>query len=194
MFQSRGPWLARRFCCPPGSSLTMASSAPLDPSRRFMYYAAGLRPEVCSGLGSRGSPIYSADLFPSCRLPYPDRLNGCTWLFLYRPHCPSPSLHRLGICSATIVGSQVISVTRLQSSLYGTARRVAGPSPTRTFTFELSPPKSPPRDVEYHYAGKSANSRDRTFTGKTSSIMGCEQRPQRDRKETRKEKVSLSPF
>ena len=51
---------------------------------------------------------------------------------------------------------------------------IASPSPTRTFTFELSPPKSPPRDVEYHYAGKSANSRDRTFTGKTSSIMGCE--------------------
>ena len=26
---SRGPWLARRLCCPPGSMLTMASSEPL---------------------------------------------------------------------------------------------------------------------------------------------------------------------
>jgi hypothetical protein len=58
---------------------------------------------------------------------------------------------------------------------------IASPSPARTFTFELSPPKSPPRDVEYHYAGKPANSRDRTFTGKTSSIVGCEQ----SRKETK---------
>ena len=41
---------------------------------------------------------------------------------------------------------------------------IASPPPTRTFTFELSPPKSPPRDVEYHYAGNSANSRDRTLT------------------------------
>ena len=31
VFQSRGPWLANRFCCPAGSSLTMASCAPLDP-------------------------------------------------------------------------------------------------------------------------------------------------------------------
>ena len=61
-FQSRGPWLASRFCCPAGSSLTMASSAPLHPSCRFMDYAAGLRPTICSGLGSRGSPIYSACL------------------------------------------------------------------------------------------------------------------------------------
>ena len=61
-FQSRGPWLANRFYCPAGSSLTMASSAPLHPSCRFMDYAAGLRPTICSGLGSRGSPIYSACL------------------------------------------------------------------------------------------------------------------------------------
>src|SRR5712691_384062 len=48
---------------------------------------------------------------------------------------------------------------------------IASPAPTRAFTFELSPPKSPPRDVEYHYAGKSANSRDRTFTGKTKAAL-----------------------
>ena len=35
---SRGPWLARRFCCPAGSSLTMASSAPLAPSRRLICF------------------------------------------------------------------------------------------------------------------------------------------------------------
>src|SRR4029077_546375 len=33
---SRGPWLAIGFCCPGGSSLTTASSAPLDPSPPLM--------------------------------------------------------------------------------------------------------------------------------------------------------------
>src|SRR5262249_2639308 len=53
--------------------------------------------------------------------------------------------------------------------------RVACPSPPRAFTSELSPPKSPQRGVEYDYAGKTVNSRDRTFTGKISSLMGCGQ-------------------
>src|SRR5258708_2915873 len=41
---------------------------------------------------------------------------------------------------------------------------LACPSPSRTFTFELSPPESPHRDVEYHYAGKQPIPRDRTCT------------------------------
>src|SRR5205823_9961045 len=56
---------------------------------------------------------------------------------------------------------------------------IASPAPTKAFTFELSPPKSPPRDVEYHYAGKSANSRDRTFTGKTKQHYGLQAKPPR---------------
>ena len=47
-------------------------------------------------------------------------------------------------------------VTRLQSSLHATARRFASPTPARTFTFELSPPESPRRGVEYDYAGKQS--------------------------------------
>src|SRR5437764_6317345 len=53
--------------------------------------------------------------------------------------------------------------------------RIASPAPARAFTFELSPPESPHEGVEYNYAGKSANSRGRTCTGRTSSIMGCKQ-------------------
>jgi len=56
---------------------------------------------------------------------------------------------------------------------------IASPAPTKAFTFELSPPKSPPRDVEYHYAGKSANSRDRTFTGKTKQHYGLQAKARR---------------
>jgi len=53
----------------------------------------------------------------------------------------------------THAGSHVGRVTRLQSSLYATARRIARPSPARAFTFELSPPESPQGDVEYNYTG-----------------------------------------
>src|SRR5208337_1186240 len=39
--QSRGPWLTCELCCHAGSSLTMASSETLDPSRRLMNYTMG---------------------------------------------------------------------------------------------------------------------------------------------------------
>ena len=65
------------------------------------------------------------------------------------------------------------ALSRLQSSLYAAARRVACPSPTRTFTFELSFHESPHQNVEYNYAGKSSISRGRTYTGWTRSLTGC---------------------
>ena len=40
-------------------------------------------------------------------------------------------------------GSRHECVTRLQSSLYATARWFACPSPARAFTFKLAPPESP---------------------------------------------------
>ena len=36
------------------------------------------------------------------------------------------------------------------------ARNVAGPSPARTFTAELSPNESPQLDVDYNHAGKQS--------------------------------------
>jgi len=38
----RGPWLGDGLCCPATSTLTMASSEALGPSRRLMALAAGL--------------------------------------------------------------------------------------------------------------------------------------------------------
>ena len=93
---------------------------------------------------------------PSCRLPYPGGLNGCTRLLLGRPPWPSPSSHWLGIRISALTGSRADRVTRLLSSLYATARRIACPSPERACTPELSPPKSPRRGVEYNYAGKQS--------------------------------------
>ena len=62
--------------------------------------------------------------------------------------------------------------------------RIASPALARAFTFELSPPESPREGVEYNLAGKSANSRGRTYTGQTSSLMGCEQGAQKTRGRT----------
>ena len=61
---SRGPWLAIGFCCPDGSSLTTASSAPLDPFPATYEFAAesAAPKEIGFGWESRGSPIYSVGL------------------------------------------------------------------------------------------------------------------------------------
>jgi len=90
---SRGPWLGSGLCCPAASSLTMASSEPLATSCRLMTSSTGL----CTRPVARGSPIYSARLFPPCRLLYPGGPSGCVWLSLRRSHGPSPSPLRLGI-------------------------------------------------------------------------------------------------
>ena len=92
---------------------------------------------------------------PSCRPPYPGGPDGCLWLcFTTRS-----DLRHLRIGSASTdthtVDSRVSRVTRLQGSFsLTTAQRVARPSPTRTFTFELSPVGSLQASVENNYAGK----------------------------------------
>ena len=51
-------------------------------------------------------------------------------------------------------GSSLGRLTRLQISLYATARWIACPSPARTFTFELSSLESPHSDVKYNDTDK----------------------------------------
>ena len=152
--QSRGPWLARGLCCPSGSSLTTASSETLPCSGWLICFVqAGLRPLTSSGRAEQSFPTFLCVCFPACRLPYPGGLHDCWWLLLRHELWPSPNLQRLGIHTTTIVGSHVACITRLQSSFHTTARTIARPSPTRTFTPELSPPGSPPRSVGYNYMG-----------------------------------------
>ena len=75
---------------------------------------------------------------PSCHPPYPGGPGGCRWLYF----TTRASLRHLCTGSAstcpTHVGSGVGRVTRLQGSLYATARRLARPSPTRAITLKLS--------------------------------------------------------
>ena len=69
--------------------------------------------------------------------------------------------------------SHTVRVTRLQSSLNVTARKVACPSSARAFTSELSPPRVTPKKVSDITTWSTTNYQDRTFTGKPHSLMGC---------------------
>ena len=142
------------YVVPPGLCLLrphVPLSAPLSglfsSSRRVSS-----RP-ITTGTAAERFPNLLCVSVLSCRLPYPGGPHGCSRLILRHAHWPSPSWYRLGIHGTTIADSQVESVTRLQSSLHGTAREIASPSSARTFTFELSPPESPLGGVEYNYAG-----------------------------------------
>ena len=82
--ESSGPWLPSRLYCPAGSSLTMATSAPLSATQRLMDYSARLRVQPAS---RRGSPIYSASPFTPCRRPYSGGPSDCTRRCLHRWFC-----------------------------------------------------------------------------------------------------------
>ncbi len=134
---SRGPWLAIGFCCPDGSSLTTASSEPLNPSpplrnsrRRLLHpRKIGLRWEF------RGSPIDSAGLdsrAASLTPVAPKSADDCCFLFGLSLHLPVPG------SAITLV------VSRLQSSLRVDFALMLRPASwlallARTFTFELAP-------------------------------------------------------
>ena len=137
------------YIVPPGPRLLWPhpslSASPAGLCIRQQVFAYRPRP--------RGSPLYSA--CPSHRaasLTPADQsaASGCCF-------ADRVSLHFLLKSSASAGPRQTVHawrLTRLQSSLYAAARSVAGPSPTRACTFELSPRGSPHRDVEYNYVGK----------------------------------------
>ena len=166
---SSGPWLPSRLYCPAGSSLTMATSAPLPAIRRLMDYSVGLRVQPAS---RRGSPIYSASPFTPCRRPYSGGSRVCTPRCLLRGHRPSPSLHRLGNHVSSRSESSEVCVTKLQRSPGG----VACPASARAFTTELAWTGSPQTPMSVMTGWLIVIYHHRTFTGWTGSLMGCEQR------------------
>ena len=155
---------------------TMASSAPLVPLAALWIMATSSRPTVCSGLGPRGSPIYSACLFSSCHLPYPGGLSGCSRLLLHRPHWPSPSLHRFGNPHRhhrRFSGGQRHEAAKF-TLWYGPKRLLALLRQGRLrSSFHLPSRLQESSNIATR---QTSNSRDRTFTGKIDSPMGCKQR------------------
>jgi len=128
------------------------ASRSLPPT--YSFAGGSSNPGACLGWRTRGSPIYSLFLFLRAvlRTPVdPTVASGCasplalafaTFAWARHPQFPHASVLVRG------------SVTRLQGSLYATARRIACPPPTRAFTFELSSVGSLQADVEDNYAGK----------------------------------------
>jgi len=120
---SSGPWLPSRLYCPARSLLTMATSAPLSATRRFMDYSVGLRDQPAS---RRGSPIYSASPWPPCRRPYSGGSSDCIRRTLHRWYC----LRHICTGSATTIPTspeRVGRVTKLQRLLYAAAWRYCLP-------------------------------------------------------------------
>ena len=128
---SSGPWLPIRLYCPVGSSLTMATSAPLSATQRFMHYTARLRVQPAS---RRGSPIYSVSPFSPCRRPYSGGPRDCIRRCLHRGFC----LRQIRTGSATTGPTnpeRVGRVTKLQHLLYVTAWRSCSPCSGQDFYY-----------------------------------------------------------
>jgi len=153
--QSRGPWLSGVLCCHARSLLTMASSESVCPFQClifFVHWILALRPRMG---WYRQIPRFAPRIYDSVPSSVPRR--SC------RVHLvvSSPTVIAFAIFAVarqphpTHTGSHVGRVTRLQSSLYATARSLASPSPAKTFTIELSPDGSPRSDVDYNYAANN---------------------------------------
>ncbi len=137
---SRGPWLASGLCCPTGSSLTMASSETLVASRRFMLYTAGLcgpttsheRPEV---------PQFTLRVFTHVPHSVPRQTvrllvtvtSSYIIAFAIFALARRPLIHKIRFI--------VVCVTRLQVSLYATARWVCLPRSGQDFYFRAFIPE-----------------------------------------------------
>jgi hypothetical protein len=147
----------------------MASSELLALSDRLICFAGRSLP---CGRGPEG-PCFQLRILPSVPPSVP-RQTG-------RPKDDStsardslrPNVRGSASAKLPLESVHVGALTRLRSSLDAAARTVACPSPTRTFTFELSSHESPRWNVEHDYAGKSSISRGRTRTGWIRSLAGC---------------------
>jgi hypothetical protein len=119
---SRGPWLASGLCCPVGSLLTMASSETLVSNHQ--------RPEL---------PQFTLHVFTRVPHSVPRRIVRLLMIVSSSHILPSPSLHWLGI-RVPQNRFTVACLTRLQVSLYATARRVCSPCTGQDFYFRAFVP------------------------------------------------------
>lgn len=145
------PLALQALCCRSGSSPSMASSETLYPSRRLICFVRrvfALRPRMG---WNRQLPQFAPRTCHIVPSSVPRRsvrvhlvVSSPTVLaFTTLASARQPQSHARRLSRGC--------VTRLQSSLYATARYLASPSPARTFTIELSPDGSLQSDVDYNY-------------------------------------------
>jgi hypothetical protein len=149
--QSRDPWLSCGLCCPTGSSLIMVSSETLDPLYCLIFFVQQvfvLHPHMD---WYRELPQFALHIFSIVPYPVPRRSKRLH-LTVASPFTLAFALFgQAQLTHPKHTGSSLGRLTRLQISLYATARWIACPSPARTFTFELSSLESPHSNVEYNY-------------------------------------------
>ena len=191
--QSRGPWLASVLCCHTRSWLTMASSESVGTFQClifFVHWIFALRPRMG---WYRQIPQFAPRIYNPVPSSVPRRS--------HRMHLvvSSPMIIAFAILALaqqplpTHAGSHVGRVTRLQSSLYATARSLASPSPARTFTIELSPDGSPRADVDYNYTAYNQLPQP-DFHRQDTRPYGLRAKPQRRRVESRRAHAIASRF
>ena len=118
------------------NSLTLPPAYLLRPSGSLPYGSVWAKKE-------RLPNLLHVSVLP-CRRPYPGRSSDCVRLVLRHSHWPSPIREQLGTYLFPSAGSRRGGLTRLQRSLNATARKIACPTPARTFTTKLSPPLGHP--------------------------------------------------
>ena len=154
-FPVQRPLARRALCCRSRSSLNMASSEAVCPFQClifFVHWIFALRPRMG---WNRQIPQFAPCICNVVPSSVPRR--SC------RVHMVVSSSTILAFAISamarqplpTHAGSHVGCVTRLQSSLYATARHLVSPSPARTFTIELSSDGSPLSDVDYDYTANN---------------------------------------
>jgi hypothetical protein len=148
--QSRGPWLTNGLCCPIGSSLTMASSESLDPSRRFIFYYDGSSPYDLVWAGIKRLPNLLHVSFPSVPPSVPRQTE--------RLHMTVPSPFTLAFTIFALARHPQLHARRFSHGSCNEAAKFAlcyGPEGSLALhrqghlppSFHLS--ESPPRDVGY---------------------------------------------
>ena len=148
------PLARRALCCRSGSSLNIASSETVRPSRRLIFFVRrvfALRPRMGWYRQLPQFAPHTCHTVPSSVPRRPAWVHAVVsspsvLAFAFFTQARQTQLHARRFTRG--------HVTRLQGSLYATARCVASPSPARTFTIELSPVRSPCTDVDYNYAAK----------------------------------------
>jgi hypothetical protein len=158
-----GPWLRQWLCCPPASSLTMATSELLRRSTGFIPYC---RRTWCVAEGPHFQLPELADVPSSLPRWFQGTLTNPSLGFAFakaeearQPHDPH-------------TGLRVADLTRLQRSLHAAARQLASPAPDRTFTTELACAGSLQTQVGHDYRNVRLIP-DGTFTRCSRSFVGC---------------------
>ena len=177
--QSRGPWLSKALCCRSGSSLNMASSEAVCPSRRlisFVHRVFALRPRMGWDKQIPQFTLRICDSVPSsvprrsCRV-HSAVASSTVIAFALSAQARQPQIHARRFSRGSVIPPGrdcevrfmlrpgVLLALHRQGRLRPSFRLMGHPNQTSIITIR-----------------QTTNYRSRTSTGKIRGPMGCEQR------------------